>query len=88
LFAQSNTTYAVKTARNVRSELVRWSSEPALHTRLPFGKYRGRRYAQVAARDPDYLRWIVEKLELEEGIKHSARYWLAAAAAPPGDPSG
>lgn len=59
------------------SELVAWSGEPALHTRLHFGKYRGRRYADVAASDPDYLQWIIEKSELEEGIKHSARHWLA-----------
>ena len=58
------------------SELVQWSSEPALHTRFHFGKYRGKRYDEIAASDPDYLRWIIEKSELEEGIKHSARYWL------------
>lgn len=59
------------------SELVQWSTEPALHTRFHFGKYRGQRYADIAASDPDYLQWIVEKSELEEGIKHSARHWLA-----------
>jgi exodeoxyribonuclease X len=65
------------------SELVQWSGEPALHTRFHFGKYRGRRYDAVAASDPGYLRWITEKSELEEGVKHSARYWLAAASGPP-----
>src|SRR5262245_42089654 len=60
------------------SELVQWSREPTLYTRLHFGKYRGQRYDAVAASDPDYLRWIVERSELEEGIKHSAKYWLAA----------
>jgi hypothetical protein len=63
------------------SELVQWPSEPALHTRFHFGKYRGRRYQEIAASDPDYLRWIVDKSELEEGIKHSARHWLAIASA-------
>jgi hypothetical protein len=58
------------------SEMVQWSGEPALHTKFHFGKYRGRRYDEIAAIDPDYLRWIVEKSELEEGIKYSARYWL------------
>jgi hypothetical protein len=55
----------------------------ALHTRFHFGKYRGKRYADIAANDPDYLRWIIEKSVLEEGIKHSAKYWLSAAAANP-----
>jgi hypothetical protein len=59
------------------SELVQWSSEPALHTRIHFGKYRGRRYDETAASDPDYLRWIVEKSQLEEGIKYITRHWLA-----------
>jgi exodeoxyribonuclease X len=58
------------------SELVQWSGEPALHTKFHFGKYRGQRFEAIAASDPDYLRWIVEKSEPEEGIKHSARHWL------------
>jgi hypothetical protein len=60
------------------SELVQWSGEPALHG-VSIRKYRGRRYEDVAASDPDYLRWIIEKSELEEGVKHSARYWLDRA---------
>jgi exodeoxyribonuclease X len=56
------------------SELVQWSKEPALHTRIHFGKYRGKRYADIAVSDPEYLQWIVEKSELEEGIKYSARH--------------
>jgi exodeoxyribonuclease X len=59
------------------SQLVEWSGEPALYTRFHFGKYRGQRYDAIAASDPDYLRWIIEKSELEEAIKHSARYWFS-----------
>src|SRR5262245_56681097 len=59
------------------SELVQWSLEPALHTRFHFGKYRGQRYTDIAASDPEYLQWIVDKSELEDGIKYSARHWLA-----------
>jgi exodeoxyribonuclease X len=68
------------------SQLVRWSDEPALHTRIHFGKYRGKRYEDIAAKDPSYLEWIIEKSELEEGIKHSARFWLTSA--PESEPSG
>jgi hypothetical protein len=64
------------------SELVQWSSEPALHTKFHFGKYRGQRYDAISASDPSYLQWIVEKSELEEGIKHSARHWLGLAQHP------
>ncbi len=34
------------------SELVQWSTEPPLHTRFHFGKYRGQRYADIAVSDP------------------------------------
>jgi len=61
------------------SELVRWSAEPALYTKFHFGKYRGQRYDAIAASDPDYLRWIVDKSELEASIKHSAKHWLCLA---------
>ena len=44
------------------------------------GNSIGQRYDAIAASDPDYLQWIVEKSELEEGIKHSARYWLGVDA--------
>jgi exodeoxyribonuclease X len=55
-------------------ELVRWTAEPALHTRLPLGKHRGERFDAVPE---DYLRWIVEgQNELREEVKASARYWL------------
>lgn len=64
------------------SELVQWSGEPAHYTKFHFGKYRGKRYDEIAAIDPSYLQWIVEKSELEEGIKHSARHWLRAASKP------
>jgi hypothetical protein len=64
---------------------VQWSGEPALHTRFHFGKYRGQRFDTIAASDPDYLRWIVEKSELEEGVNHSARHWLVASEHPARD---
>ena len=60
---------------------MQWSTEPALHTRFHFGKSRGKRYDEIAANDPSYLQWIVEKSDLEEGVKHSARYWLSMADA-------
>jgi hypothetical protein len=56
--------------KNARwSELVQWSDEPALYTKFHFGKSRGQRCDDIAASDPDYLRWIIEKSELDAGIK-------------------
>ncbi len=55
------------------SDMVRWSSEPAFHTVLSFGKHRGKRYDEVPA---DYLQWICDKSELDEDTKLSAQQWL------------
>ena len=40
----------------------------------------GKRYDEIASTDPSYLQWIVETSEMEEGIEHSARHWLAHVA--------
>jgi exodeoxyribonuclease X len=62
------------TKRVTWPDLVRWSAEPALHTRLPMGKHRGERFDAVSE---DYLRWIIDgRNELREEIKASAAYWL------------
>lgn len=58
------------------SQLVQWSNEPPLHAVLSFGKYRGKRYAEVAQSDPDYLFWVRDKSELDEGTKFSASHAL------------
>ena len=54
------------------SQLLQWSYEPPLHTRLHFGKHRGERYDAVPV---DYLAWILRS-DLDSGVKHSAQYWL------------
>jgi hypothetical protein len=67
------------TKRTKWSDLVQWSAEPALYTRLPMGKYCGERFDAVPE---DYLRWIAEgENELREEVKASARYWLGKRAA-------
>lgn len=53
--------------------LLEWSAEPPLMTVFSFGKHRGQRFDAV---DPDYLRWIIDKSDLDVGAKFSAGYWL------------
>lgn len=60
------------------ADLVKWSSEPPLHTKLGFGKHRGQRFDEAPA---DYLEWIRDKSEMDEGAKFSAAYWLERRAA-------
>ena len=60
------------------SDLIAWSAAPALYTRLHFGKHRGERYDAV---DPSYLSWIVEKSDMDDGVKFSASHWLGQGRA-------
>lgn len=53
--------------------LVEWSTQPALHTMLNFGKHKGMRYEQAP---DDYLEWIRDKSDMDDDVKFSARHWL------------
>lgn len=49
-----------------------WSAEPPLMTRFSFGKHRGQRFDAVPQ---DYLKWIIDKSDMDAGVKFSARHW-------------
>lgn len=53
--------------------MVRWSSGPALMARIGFGKHRGEKWSDVPA---DYLRWIIDKSDLDRDAKANAKHWL------------
>lgn len=54
--------------------MVRWSSGPALLSRIRFGKHKGARWADLPT---DYLRWMVEKsTDLDRDSLANARYYL------------
>jgi exodeoxyribonuclease X len=55
------------------SDLVDWSSLPALHTRMPFGKHKGMRFDKI---DADYIDWLLRQKEMDASIKFSAQHWL------------
>lgn len=58
-------------------QLVQWSSEPPVHKWCRFGnKHRNKTFAEIASADPSYLTWIIDKSEMDDGIKHSARVAL------------
>ncbi len=62
-----------KTAGIGLAQLLAWSSEPPLMSIFGFGKHKGQKFADVPA---DYLTWIIDKSEMDEGAKFSAQYWL------------
>ena len=67
------------TKRASWSDLVQWSSEPALHTRFNFGKHRGEQFDEMP---PDYLEWLLRQEEFDAGVRFSAEYWLAKTRVP------
>lgn len=52
------------------SQMVDWSKEPALIRAFRFGKHKGQKLVDVPS---DYLSWIVDKSDLDEDVKFSAR---------------
>jgi len=53
--------------------MMRWSSGPALLPRITFGKHKGQRWEDVPS---DYLRWIIDKSDLDRDVKANARHHL------------
>jgi len=53
-------------------EQLKWQAEPPLYTKFSFGMHKGKRLDS----EPGYLKWIIEKSDMDEGWKFSARYWL------------
>jgi len=55
-------------------ELVAWSNEPVLLTRVSFGKHKGKPWAEVPT---DYLEWMLGQ-DFDEDRLHTARFHLNA----------
>lgn len=54
--------------------LIEISAEPPLSVLINFGKHKGSKWAEVPA---DYLRWLIDKSDMDDEVKGQARYWLA-----------
>lgn len=53
--------------------MVRWSKGPALLTTIGFGKHKGERWENLPT---DYLRWIIDKSDLDRDAKANAKHHL------------
>lgn len=58
------------------TRLIEIEQQPAFLHRFGFGKHYGKTFAEVAEIDRGYLDWIVEKSDLDEGVKFTAQYHL------------
>ncbi len=55
-------------------QLVAWSAEPALLTRIPFGQLRGEPWSEA---DDGLLEWVLHPArDFDENVKHTARVEL------------
>ena len=53
------------------------TGRPALLTTFTFGKYRGKAVAEVAERDPGYLRWLFNNLDrMSPELRLTLKYYL------------
>jgi len=60
-------------------QMIEWTEQPSLLPRITFGKHRGQSWGAVPA---DYLSWIVNKSDMDEDTKFTAKHHLKAAQAP------
>ena len=53
--------------------MVRWSNGPSLLPVIGFGKHKGSKWEDVPS---DYLRWVVDKSDLDRDAKANAKHHL------------
>lgn len=56
--------------------LIQISAEPGFLTWIGGAKHRGKTFKEVAQIDPSYLGWIVDKSDMSEDDKFTAKFWL------------
>lgn len=58
-------------------EMVTITGRPALVTTMMFGKYRGKKIAEIAEDDPMYLRWMLNNIkELTPDLRMTLKHYL------------
>jgi len=57
-------------------EMVKISSVPILYKKMPFGKYKGDWFKDIARKDLDYLLWMRRGMALDEDMKHTVEYHI------------
>jgi len=56
----------LKPNADVIDELVRLTKQPALLTRMSFGKYKGELFSEIAKKDMSYLDWVLSQKGFSE----------------------
>lgn len=61
-------------------ELVRLTKKPILIPKFRFGKYKDQPVEEIVVRDPDYIGWMLDKMEMDDDLRYTLWYALASAA--------
>lgn len=67
------------------ARLLEISAEPGFLYWIGGQKHKGKTFKEVAIADPSYLGWIVDKSDMSEADKFTAKFWLDKLQASQGD---
>jgi exodeoxyribonuclease X len=77
-YATAHTVRAILALGHTLEDMVAWTAEPALLPRIPIGKQRGAKWADV---EVGFLRWMLAQATMEADLKWNAQRELARRGA-------
>jgi len=77
-YVTAHTLRAMLAAGTAIADMIAWTAEPAALPRIPIGKQRGARWAEV---EGGFLSWMLTKPDMDPDLKWLARRELARRAA-------
>ena len=72
LFRRIRAQFEPNKEADAAEEMLKISREPVMVARMPFGKHKGKKMAEVP---PDYLEWLLTT-DLDEDLAYTARHYL------------
>jgi exodeoxyribonuclease X len=64
------------TQEEIIKRMIDWSLVPSLIKTINFGKHKGKTFADLAALERDYLKWLLQQPELDEDLIYSINFYL------------
>jgi exodeoxyribonuclease X len=68
--------YIIKNFNKNFEELVELTKQPILYDKFYTGKYKFKDIKEVIIKDPDYIEFILENVDLEPDLKYSIEHHL------------
>jgi len=65
-----------KVGRDI-NRLVELTQKPILYETVPFGKYRKKRFEEIAKTDRQYLEWAMKSMDLDSDMQYTINYYLS-----------